>query len=58
MYRALRTPDERFADLPDFPFAAVYISDLRGCGGLRKHYIDEGPRNSSHLYLCLHVSPP
>jgi hypothetical protein len=25
MTRVLRTPDERFADLPDYPFAPNYI---------------------------------
>ena len=40
---ALRTPDERFADLPDFPFAPHYVEVDDGAGGrLRVHYLDEG----------------
>jgi haloalkane dehalogenase len=35
---ALRTPDERFVDLPDFPFAPHYLE----WNGLRLHYVDEG----------------
>ncbi|WP_342119944.1 hypothetical protein [Pseudoduganella sp. OTU4001] len=37
----LRTPDERFADLPDYPFPPNY---LRLREGLRLHYVDAGPR--------------
>ena len=33
-----RTPDERFADLDDFPFEPHYIE----IDGLRMHYVDEG----------------
>jgi haloalkane dehalogenase len=33
-----RTPDERFEDLPDYPFAPNYAE----AGGLRLHYVDEG----------------
>ena len=40
---ALRTPDERFASLPAFSFAPHY---LEGAGGLRMHYLDEGPRDA------------
>ena len=37
----LRTPDERFADLPDYPFEPHYVdvSDQDG-GTLRVHYLD------------------
>ena len=57
MIHALRTPDERFADLPDYPFAAHYADDLSGYEGLRMHYVDEGPRNADHIFLCLHGQP-
>jgi len=35
---ALRTPDERFADLPGFPFIPHYLE----WNDLRLHYLDEG----------------
>jgi haloalkane dehalogenase len=49
----LRTPDERFATLPGFPFAPNYI-DLSG--GLRMHYLDEGPKDAAAV-LMLHGEP-
>jgi haloalkane dehalogenase len=53
----LRTPDERFVDLPDFPFAPHYAQVLDGGGGrLRIHYVDEGPRDAPPV-LCLHGQP-
>ena len=45
---ALRTPDERFAGLPDFPFAPHYVEVADGDGGtLRVHYLDEGPADGA-----------
>ncbi len=52
-----RTADERFANLPDFPWAPNYVDDLPGYEGLRMAYIDEGPRDAEHTYLCLHGEP-
>jgi pimeloyl-ACP methyl ester carboxylesterase len=57
MTDVLRTPDERFNDLPDFPFAPHYQEDLRGYSGLRMHYLDEGPTDAGDTYLCLHGEP-
>jgi pimeloyl-ACP methyl ester carboxylesterase len=54
---ALRTPDDRFAALPGFPFAPHYVDDLPGFAGLRVHYVDEGPRDSGRVFLCLHGQP-
>jgi haloalkane dehalogenase len=51
--RALRTPDDRFAHLPDFPFEPRYV-DVRD--GLRMHYVDEGPR-AGRTVLLLHGEP-
>lgn len=50
----LRTPDDRFVGLPDFPFEPHYatISD----GTLRVHYLDEGPRDAAPV-LLLHGEP-
>ncbi len=50
---AFRTPDERFADLPGYPFAPHH---LEGAGALRMHYLDEGPRDAP-VALCLHGQP-
>ncbi len=53
----LRTPDARFARLPDFPYTPRYVElndteDSR----LRMHYIDEG-ENADEVILCLHGEP-
>jgi pimeloyl-ACP methyl ester carboxylesterase len=53
----LRTPDDRFAALPGFPFAPRYLAALRGFESLRMHYVDEGPRGAAHTFLCLHGQP-
>jgi haloalkane dehalogenase len=54
---ALRTPDDRFTDLPGFPFAPNYgdVDDTEG-GRLRVHYLDEGPRDGE-VVLCMHGEP-
>jgi len=54
---ALRTPEERFAVLPSFPYQPRYLEDLRGFEGLRLHYLDEGPPDAENLFLCLHGEP-
>src|SRR4051794_29686795 len=58
MMDALRTPDDRFRDLPDFGAVAPhYLDPLPGFPGLRMHYVDEGPRDARHTFLCLHGQP-
>lgn len=54
---ALRTPEERFRDLPGWPFAPRYLDDLPGYEGLRLHYVDEGPADAAVTFLCLHGTP-
>lgn len=54
---ALRTPDERFEGLPDYPFVPHYIDTLPGYAGLRVHYLDEGPSDAAVTFLCLHGQP-
>ena len=55
--KTLRTPEERFKNLPNFPYKPIYIEDLPGYEELRMHYIDEGPRDSKEVFLCLHGQP-
>ncbi len=54
---ALRTPDACFAELPGYPWTPHYLSDLPSLGGLRLHYLDEGPRDAPLTWLCLHGNP-
>ncbi len=49
----VRTPEERFADLPGFPFDAAL---RQAAGGLRMHYVDEGPPGAEAV-LLLHGQP-
>jgi haloalkane dehalogenase len=56
----LRTPDDRFDGLPDFPFEPHYVEVPRGDGTnetLRMHYLDEGPRDATETVLLLHGEP-
>ena len=55
--QVLRTPDERFLNLPDYPFEPHYaeIPDLEG-GMLRMHYVDEGPRDAKPV-VFIHGNP-
>ena len=53
----LRTPDDRFAHLPGFPFAPNYLDSLHGSDGCRVHYVDEGPADADVTWLCLHGEP-
>ena len=48
-----RTPDNRFADVPDFPFAPHYCTLGNG---MRVHYVDEGARDATPV-LMLHGEP-
>jgi haloalkane dehalogenase len=54
----VRTPDERFENLPDFAFAPKYaeIVDPSGGDALRMAYLDEGPRDGA-VVLLLHGEP-
>ncbi len=54
---AVRTPDERFALLPGYPWPPHYLSELPSLSGLRVHYIDEGPQDAPLTWLCLHGNP-
>lgn len=55
--KVLRTPDERFSDLPGYPFEPHYAEVPDGEGGLlRIHYVDLGPADAE-VVLCLHGEP-
>ena len=47
----LRTPDERFENLPEFEFEPRYVQ----IGDTRMHYLDEGA--GAETVLCLHGEP-
>ncbi len=51
--QTVRTPEERFGELPGFPYAPHYAV-LRD--GLRMHYVDEGPADAETA-LLLHGQP-
>jgi haloalkane dehalogenase len=55
----LRTPEERFTNLPDFPYSPQYVAVTDPTGGeaLRMAFIDEGPRDASDTVLLLHGEP-
>ena len=51
---SLRTPDDRFVDLPDFPYPPAYLT----LGdGLRMAYVEAGPPDAQTVVL-LHGSRP
>lgn len=55
--KILRTPDDRFSNLPDYPFTPHYLNipDSEG-GKLRIHYVDEGPKDAAPV-LLMHGEP-
>ncbi len=48
----VRTPEERFENLPGYDFKAHYVD----IDGLKMHYLDEGPQDGENL-LLLHGQP-
>ncbi len=51
----VRTPDDRFLNLKDYPFGAHYVDIAAGDGSqLRMHYLDEG---AGEIILALHGQP-
>lgn len=57
--KTIRTPDDRFDDLPGFPYAPNYAEvSADGTDGatLRVHYLDEGPADADPIVL-MHGEP-
>lgn len=55
--RVLRTPDERFENLADYPFAPHYLDvALPELPALRIHHVDAGPRDAAPIVL-MHGEP-
>jgi haloalkane dehalogenase len=62
--KSLRTPDNRFDNLPDYDFTPNYVE----IDGMRMHYVDAGPKDAepvlllhgepSWSYLYRHMIPP
>ncbi len=51
--KALRTPEARFANIPDYPFKPHYVT----VGDkLRLHYVDHGPRDG-RIVIMMHGEP-
>jgi haloalkane dehalogenase len=48
----LRTPEDRFADVPDFAYEPLYVD----VDGLRMAYVDAGPKDGPVMFL-LHGEP-
>jgi tRNA(adenine34) deaminase len=54
---ALRPAAALFEGLPDYPWPPHFVSNLPSLGGLRMHYLDEGPSDAPLTWLCLHGNP-
>jgi haloalkane dehalogenase len=55
--KVLKTPEEYFSNLADYPFEPNYVKVPDGCGGaIRMHYVDEGSRNAGPV-LLMHGEP-
>ena len=52
MMKLLHTPEERFDNIPDFPYEPQYLE----VDGIRIHYLDEGPK-SQECVLLMHGEP-
>jgi haloalkane dehalogenase len=56
----LRTPEDRFTGLPDYPFPPRYVEVDAGDGSgarLRAHVVDTGPADGAETVVLLHGEP-
>jgi len=53
----LRTPDERFVNLRDWPYEPHYTDVRHGSDVLRIAHVDAGPRDAKNVVLCMHGEP-
>lgn len=57
MPKVLRTPDARFENLPDYPFAPHFVNvQDEKLGTMQLHYVDEGPRDG-RVVIMMHGEP-
>jgi haloalkane dehalogenase len=55
----VRTPDDRFEDLPGWPYAPHYVDVAAGDGSATRlcvAFVDEGPADAPPV-LCMHGEP-
>lgn len=55
--QTVRTPDERFVNLPDWPYEPHYTDVHEGDSELRIAHVDAGPRDARNVILCMHGEP-
>lgn len=53
----VRTPDDRFTNLPDWPYGATYTDVRQDDVSLRIAHVDAGPRDATNIVLCMHGEP-
>ena len=57
--QTLRTPDDRFTDLPEFPYPANYCDVSDGEGGtLRMAWVQDGPADADPVLTASGPSTP
>ena len=53
----LRTPDDQFENLPDYPFEPHYVTlGDKTLGNMRLHYVDAGPKDGP-VVIMMHGEP-
>lgn len=56
MIEAVKTPQERFTDLPGWHWTPEFAESLPSYDGLRMAYLDEGSKDAP-VFLCIHGQP-